>query len=103
MPRGRYWYGPGFWKQGRGWVPGAGGFRGGAGGADFYDRAGAFWPNRCRWFGYPHPGYGFGFYPAWLDESVSQDEATILRNQAQMIKTELEEIEKRLAELEKEQ
>lgn len=36
MPRGRGWYGPGFWKE-PGWYPGAGGYRGG------YNRPGPGW------------------------------------------------------------
>ena len=31
MPRGRSWYGPGFWKE-EGWKPGMGGYRRGYGG-----------------------------------------------------------------------
>ncbi len=98
MPRGRCWYGRGFWKQGRGWYPGAGGFRGGG---YFYDGPGAFGPNLRGYCDYPYPDYGF--YPAWMDEPAPEDEALFLKEQVQLIRTELEEIEKRLNELGKEQ
>ena len=97
MPRGSYWYGPGFWKRGTGWFPGSGGFRGGA----YFGAPGAFWPHcwgGCRWF---DPGYMP--YQPWVDEPEPEDEARFLKKQAEAIKAELKEIEKRLAELEKEQ
>lgn len=98
MPRGRYWYGPGFWKRGRGWVPGTGGFRGGA---YPYGGPGAFWP---RWWGPCHWVYpGYAPYLPWMDEPGPEDEAQFLKEQAEMIRAELDEIEKRLAELGKKQ
>ncbi len=54
MPRGRNWYGPGFWK-GPDWYPGAGGFRGG-----WYERGPGLGPGwgPCRgWFTGPGPYY----------------------------------------------
>ncbi|HAA34107.1 MAG TPA: hypothetical protein DCD97_02220 [Firmicutes bacterium] len=97
MPRGRYWYGPGFWKRGTGWFPGSGGFRGGA----YYGHPGAFsppWRGACRWF-----GAGYMPYPYWWgDEPEPEDEVSFLKEQAEAIRAELKEIEKRLAELGKE-
>lgn len=100
MNRGRYWYGPGFWKQNRGWVPGSGGFRGGY---CQYAGSGALEPEP-RWWGrcgYFYPGYGFS--QPWMDEPAPDDEALFLKDQVRLLRTELEEIEKRLAELGKEE
>lgn len=89
MPRGRNWYGPGFWK-GPGWVPGTGGFRGGYG----YGPG----PGRgfCRW-GLAGAGPYYG--PAWAGP---EDEKAFLHEQAGALKDELAEVEKRLAEIESE-
>lgn len=84
MPRGRYWYGPGFWK-GPGWYPGAGGYRGGYG-------PGPGW-GFCRW-GWAGAGPYYG--PAWPGP---EDEKAFLREQAEALKAELAELEKRLHEL----
>jgi len=96
MPRGRYWYGPGFWKWGTEWVPGSGGFRGAA----YYGHTGAFfprWRGACRWFDAVYMPY-----PYWEDEPEPEDEVSFLKKQAEAIRAELKEIEKRLAELGKE-
>ncbi len=85
MPRGRNWYGPGFWKD-AGWYPGASGFRGGYG-------PGSGWGFcRLRWNG-PGPYDG----PGWAGP---EDEKAFLQEQAEALKAELTELEKRLAELE---
>jgi hypothetical protein len=78
VPRGRNWYGPGFWKDPR-WVPGAGGFRGGYA------------------FG---PGPGWGYCRMRWTESGPEDEKTFLQEQAEALKAELAELEKRLSEIE---
>jgi len=98
MTKGRNLYGPGFWKQGREWTPGSGGFRGG-----FCQYAGpAAYEPTPRWWGpcqfYPN----YGFDQAWLDETPSEEEALLLKSQVRQLKIELEEMEKRLAELGKE-
>ncbi len=86
MPRGRHWYGPGFWK-GPGWVPGAGGYRGGYG-------PGPGW-GFCRW-GWFGPGPYYGPYG-----TAPEDEKAYLHEQAKALRAELAELEKRLADLEK--
>jgi hypothetical protein len=98
MTKGRYWYGPGYWKQSREWVPGSGGFRGG-----FCQYAGpaAFEP-APRWWGFCHFYPNYGFDQPWMNEATSEDEALFLKGQVSQLRTELEEIEKRLAELGKE-
>ncbi len=102
MPRGRYWYGPGFWKRGTGWVPGSGGFRGGAY-TNSAAAAAGFYPG---WFG-PCHRYGAGYfpYPPWMlvPEPEPEEEADYLKQQAEAVRSELEEIEKKLADLENEQ
>lgn len=98
MPRGRYWYGPGFWKRNTGWVPGSGGFRVGAYG---YAAPGGSWfrgPGPCRWF-----EAGYAPYPPWMAEPTREEEARALKEHAEAIKAELKEIEQRLAELQEEQ
>ncbi len=90
MPRGRHWYGPGFWK-GPDWIPGAGGFRGGG-----YGRGPGWGPGwgPCRWwFADPGPYYGPVF-------EGPEDEKSFLQEQAEQLKEELAEVEKRMAELE---
>ena len=98
VPRGRYWSGPGFWKRSTDWVPGSGGFRGGA---YPYGGPGAFPP---RWWG---PCYrldvGYPPDPPWMAGPEPKDEARFLKEQAKAIRIELEEIEQRLVELEQEQ
>jgi len=97
MLRGKYLYGPGFWKD-REWVPATGGFRGGVYrycGPGYF---GAHWRGPCHYF---NPGYGL--YPAWMDETRSEDEASFLKEQAELIRAELQEIEKRLAQLSEDQ
>ncbi len=100
MPRGRNWYGPGFWKRGTDWVPGSVGFRGGA---YFHGHPWGFpprWPGwgPCHWF-----TAGYGPYPPWAAEPDPRVEAQLLREEAEALKAELQEIEKRLAELEQEE
>lgn len=90
MPRGRNWYGPGFWKD-AGWYPGAGGFRGGA---YLYPPG---WG--CRWF---HGGPGPYFMPGWAGAYPpdSGEERALLQEQREELKAHLSDLEKRLAELE---
>lgn len=98
VPRGRMLYGPGFWKWGMGWVPGSGGFRGGA---YPYDAPGPYWR---RWWGPCHWLYaGYAPYYPWMAELEPEDEVRFLKEQAEAIRAELKGIEKRLAELEKEE
>jgi len=87
MPRGRYFFGPGFWKWGYGWFPGAGGFHGGA-----------YHP---WWWGYAPPA-DLSYYPPWPGYAApsSQDEAEFLKSQAAALKQELDMIQQRLKELE---
>ncbi len=86
MPRGRYMYGPGFWK-GPDWFPGSGGFRGG-------------WPGRGPGWG-PCPwrlaGPGAYYGPAF---SSPEGEKAFLNEQKEQLKEELNELEQRMAELE---
>ncbi len=99
MPRGRYWYGPGFWKRDTNWVPGSGGFRGGAyyrGGPGTFRPHGWGW-GPCYWF---HGGYAV-FPPVMYD--LETNEADDLKDQANAIKAEMQKIESRLAELEEKQ
>ncbi len=96
MPRGRFWYGPGFWKRGTNWVPGSGGFRGGANPQCFPPAAG----RPPAWGGWG-PCHYWG--PAWGETPLApQDEAQILREEAEQLRAELSDIESRLEELEKE-
>lgn len=94
MPRGRFWYRPGFWK-GPDWQPGAGGFRGG-------------WYGRGPGWG---PGWGYGWGPCHCRPpefdygpafSGPEDEKSFLKDQQEQLKEELAAIEQRLDELEKE-
>jgi len=94
MPRGNFWYGPGFWKR-PDWHPGAGGFRGG-----WQDRGPEGGPGWCRGWGPCHwwpPGLYYG--PAF---SSPEDEKEFLKDQQEQLKEELNELEQRLAELEEE-
>ena len=84
MFRGKYWYGPGFWKRNTNWTPGSGGFRGGANPHVSPDAVKPGWAPCFYWGHPPNPG----------------EEARILREQADYLRSELEAIEKRLAELE---
>jgi len=98
VPKGRYWYGPGFWKRGRNWVPGSGGLEealigmanpqltGPTGGGPVIGLMPVMRPIRHGW-----------------QSRILKDEAHFLKEQAEVIKAELAEIEKRLAELEQEQ
>lgn len=88
MPRGRNWFGPGFWKE-AGWHPGAGGFRGGG----YAYGPGPGWGS-CRWW---YAGPGPYQAPGW---SGPEDEKAFLREQAEALKAELAEVEKRLGEME---
>ena len=88
MPRGSFFYGPGFWKGGPGPARGAG-FRGNP---HPFCRAFPWLPR--RWWAEPSfnwpastPGY--------------ESEAAFLRAQAEALRGQLEAIEKRLEELEK--
>lgn len=101
MYRGRYQYGPGFRRRGRGWFPRARGFWGGGPGRGW-----------CRyWFAWDAPyfgappwagPYGAGAAGADADEGEwLKSEAAALRAEAEAIKNELVEIEKRLAEIER--
>lgn len=97
MPRGGYWYGPGFWKREAGWIPGSGGFRGGTylyNGPGFYPPHWGWGP--CRWI-----YAGFTQLPPWIAEAEAEDEEHILKEEAEAIKVKLKEIENRLTELEK--
>lgn len=91
MPRGRNWFGPGFWK-GSEWVPGAGGFRGGR-----YGNApgsGCGGPPPCRWwFASPGPYYT-------PPTPTPEEEKAFLQEQTELLKDELAELENRLSELE---
>lgn len=91
MPRGRYWYGPGFWKDAS-WHP-VGGFRGGG-----FGRGPGWGPGwgPCRWW-YGAPGFYGG--PAF---SGPEDEKAFLKEQAELLKSELAELEQRMSELEAE-
>lgn len=90
MPRGRNWYGPGFWKDAE-WRPGAGGFRGGGYGP------GPGW-EACRWCSAgPGPYYAPGWYGPF--SGSPEDEKTYLQEQANALKEELEVLEERIAEL----
>ena len=96
MPRGRSWYGPGFWKE-EGWRPGMGGYRRGYGG---WMGPGPGWggygPGYCRWWAGPGtPGY---YEPAF---SGPDDEKVFLETQVEELKAELSEMETRINELEK--
>ena len=86
MPRGRSWYGPGFWKDAM-WHPGAGGFRGG------------YAPGwGCRWFhGSPGPYYIPGWDGAY--PSGPAEERAFLQDQREELKAHLSDLERRLAEL----
>ena len=85
MPRGKYWYGPGFWKRGTGWTPGSGGFRGGA--------------NPYVGPVTADPGWAPCFY--WGPSPDPQEQARELKQQADHLRAKLRAIEERLAELEK--
>ena len=89
MPRGRYMYGPGFWKE-PGWVPGAGGFRGG-----WHGRGPGWGPGwgPCPW---RPPGPGAYYGPAF---SSPEEEKAFLNEQKEQLKEELSELEQRMAEL----
>lgn len=101
MPRGRNWYGPGFWKE-PDWYPGAGGFRGD-------------WPGRGP--GWNPPGWGPGWGPGrgpchwWFAGAAPyygpafsgpEEEKAFLKEQQDQLKAELNELEQRLDELEQE-
>ncbi len=92
MARGKYYYGPGFWK-GPDWRPGAGGFHGG-----WYERGPGWSPGRgpCNWW-YPGPGGYYG--PAF---SGPEEEGAFLKDQKERIKEELQALEQRLTELNEE-
>ena len=97
MPRGRHLWGPGFWKRGTGWVPGSGGFRGGA---YFYDIKRPFWDQRprCYWF---RSGYPPSIPPFGAEEPAPEDEISMLKEEKEALKKELEEVENKLVELKK--
>jgi len=87
-----YPYGPGFWKPGRRWYPGFGGFRGGmpagAGPGPWFGRG------PCGWWWANAWGFNpYGPYPG--------DEASMLKDRAEELKAELDEIQRRLDEIEK--
>jgi len=89
MPRGRFWYGPGFWKRGTDWVPGSGGFRGGAN--PYLHQEPAMTP------------WGWAPCHYWGPPPTREEEARFLREQADYLKSELDALEKRLHELGKEE
>ena len=97
MQRGRHYYGCGFWKRNKDWVPGNGGFRG---------VACSYTPESFpyQWWGYcKRFATGSVPYPYWKMEIQNQDEAGFLKEQAESLRSELDVIEKRLAGLTQEQ
>ncbi len=92
MPRGRFFFGPGFWKGGPG--PWFGGW--GAGNPYPWCRFFPWLPR--RWWAYP------GAYPWWVPGpggASLQAEADFLKQQASFLQQQLEAINTRLKELEK--
>ncbi|MDH7576834.1 MAG: DUF5320 domain-containing protein [Bacillota bacterium] len=99
MPRGRFYFGPGFWKGGPGPAPWAGG--GWWGGNPSPSCRFFPWLPR-RWWAVPGTGFGAGWMPGpWgTGQGVTQDEAAVLKQQAEFLQQQLDGINKRLGELE---
>ncbi|MGB9791362.1 MAG: DUF5320 domain-containing protein [Thermacetogeniaceae bacterium] len=93
MPRGRHFFGPGFWKGGPGPAPWAGGW--GGGNPSPFCRFFPWLPK--RWWAYPGAGYGAGWMPG--PPAGVPDEATVLKQQAEFLRQQLDAINKRLGEL----
>jgi len=97
MPRGRNYFGPGFWKGGPGSAPWAGGGWGGGNPSPFC----RFFPwLPRRWWAFPGAGYGAGWAPGQWSQGQVPDEATVLKQQSDYLQQQLNEINKRLGELE---
>ncbi len=102
MYRGRYRYGPGYWRRGWGGHPQARGYWGGG--------SGPGWGWGRYWYGGEAPCYEpppwVGPYSAGMvvpdaaEGEWLRAEAAALRAEAEAIKNELAEIEKRIAEIE---
>jgi len=101
MPRGRFYFGPGFWKGGPGPASWAGGGWG-RGNPSPFCRFFPWLPR--RWWAYPGAAFGAGQLPgpwaAGQGQDVAQDEAAFLKQQAGFLQQQLNEINKRLGELE---
>lgn len=85
MPRGRFFFGPGFWKWG-GWPYWAGWRH-------------LYWMGPWAW----RPGWWapWRHFPAWgAGDPSPKEEAEFLKEQADLLRSEIEEIERRLKELE---
>ncbi|AFV12446.1 hypothetical protein Tph_c22560 [Thermacetogenium phaeum DSM 12270] len=97
MPRGRHYFGPGFWKGGPGPAPWAGGWWGGNP-APFC----RFFPWLPRhWWAYPGWGFDAGWLPGYwgAEQDWKENEAAVLKQQAAFLEKQLEEINRRLGEL----
>ncbi|NPV28841.1 MAG: DUF5320 domain-containing protein [Firmicutes bacterium] len=103
MPRGRFYFGPGFWKGGPGPAPWAGGCWW-AGNPYPFCRFFPWLPR--RWWAYPGYAAGWGAYPGpgWAPgpgAAYPQDEAEFLKQQAGFLQQQLDQINARLKDLEK--
>ncbi len=95
MPRGRFFFGPGFWKGGPGPAPWAGG---GWGRGNPYPFCRFFpWLPRGWW---AYPGYAWGPAPGG---AAFPDEVEFLRQQAEFLQEQLKMINDRLNELEQQE